>query len=157
MGFQIPEAHLLRISPQGQVYWKINCEVMKWGVLISMFWHRSLWQRHSKGHVYLKIICCFKCHQILGQFPLGSSPEICSRFILLNLKGGLFFRRLKQNRNVFQINIQRLESVRQSGKEMVHLSFEETGLLMMVPFVLKTILHMHRTRDSVGAAYRSLR
>lgn len=82
-----------------------------------MLWHRSLWQRHSKGHIYLKIICSFKCHQISGQFPLGSSPEICSRFILLNLKGGLFFRHLKQNRNVFQINIQRLESVRQSGKK----------------------------------------
>lgn len=86
----------------------------------------------------------------LRSVPSGWSPEICSRFILLNLKDGPSFRHLKQYRNVFQINMQRLESFRQRGKKMGHLSFEETGLLMMVPFCIcmeQAILWGQHIRD----------
>lgn len=50
---------------------------------------------------------------ILCPFPLGLFPGICSRFFLLSLKGGLFLRHLEQNKYIFEIRVQRLESVRQ--------------------------------------------
>lgn len=47
----------------------------------------------------------------------------------MNLKAGLSFRHLEQNRNIFQINIQKLESIR---KKKIRLS-KKLALLMMVP------------------------
>lgn len=48
--------------------------------------------------------------------PWASFLESVPGFFLLSLKGGLFLRHLEQNKYIFQINVQRLELVRQGKK-----------------------------------------
>jgi len=69
----------------------------------------------------------------------------------LSLKGGLCLRHLEQNKYIFQINVQRLESVRQ-GKKQWGVCLLKKPALLMVPFVFQSILHMLRPSDFIGGS-----